>query len=553
MSDFQKQFLAVNMNFQSKQDDQKRQIREATEEFSDSSSEKTSLNNPFLNSDVANHYRQLYDSCGYEGRSVFDPEFEWTPDEEKTLVRKLNWRVAIPACFMFVALQVDRGNLAQAVADNLLKDMKMTTNDYNVGNQIFYATFLVAEVPSQLISKRLGPDVFIPIQMCAWSIVSMSQGAMNNKAGFYITRALIGLLEGGFIGDLVLWLCYFFTAKELSVRLSWFWTSLSIVQIVTALLAFAILRMRGVCGLFGWQWLFIIEGAFTLLIGLSGFYLMVPSAVQTKNRLHPKGWFTEREEKIVVNRVLRDDPSKGDMSNRQPLGLRQLWSGITDFHLWPIYAVGLIAYIPVGTFTPYLTLNLRQLGFSTFNVQLLTIPYNFIHIILLLSITWFSERINERALLSTLAPIWSTFFLGLIRWWPGAMVKPWPTYALTTLFLGQPYIHAICVSWVSRNSNSIRSRAVSTSLYNMFVQLGSIIANQFYRADDKPLYHRGNMQLFFVSAGTIGLLFVVKWYYMFQNNKREKIWAEMTEEGRTEYVLQTQDSGNRRLDFRFAH
>lgn len=74
---------------------------------------------------------------------------------------------------MFIALQVDRSNLSQAVADNLLDDMNMTTNDYNIGNQIFFICVLVAEVPSQLISKKLGPDVFTPLQMVSWSIVAM--------------------------------------------------------------------------------------------------------------------------------------------------------------------------------------------------------------------------------------------------------------------------------------------------------------------------------------------------------------------------------------------
>lgn len=123
---------------------------------------------------------------------------------------------------MFIALQVDRGNLSNATSDNFLDDLGLTTNDYNAGNTIFRVAFLLAEIPSQLISKALGPDIFIPIQICAWSIVAMCQAALSGKASFFVTRLLIGAIEGGFIADLVLWLSYFFTGKELPVRLSWF-------------------------------------------------------------------------------------------------------------------------------------------------------------------------------------------------------------------------------------------------------------------------------------------------------------------------------------------
>ena len=75
--------------------------------------------------------------------------------------------------------------------------------------------------------------------------------------------------------------------------------------------------MRGVAGWAGWRWLFLIEGAITLIVGLSSFFMMPASAVQTKAWYRPNGWFTDREVKIVVNRILRDDPSKGDMHNRQ--------------------------------------------------------------------------------------------------------------------------------------------------------------------------------------------------------------------------------------------
>ena len=516
-------------------------------------SEETFYDNPFLDPKVAEYYRGLYEASKYECRAAFDPEFDWTPEEEKKLVRKLDYRVALTACIMFVSLQVDRGNLSQAVSDNFLTDLGLTTNNYNVGNTIFLVCFLLAEIPSQLISKRLGPDIFVPAQIVSWSIVAMTQGALSGKWSFYITRGLIGGLEGGFIADLVLWLTYFYKSKELPIRLSWFWTTLSLVQIVTALLAFAILRMRGVHGMAGWRWIFILEGLFTLLIGIASFYLMVPLAVQTRNKLHPKGWFTEREEKIVVNRVLRDDPSKGDMHNRQALSLRGIYKSLSDYDLWPIYAIGIIAYVPTGTVNTYLTLSLRHLGFSTLNTNLLTIPAAVIHIIMLLIPTWVSERINQKALLALIVPLWTIPLIGVLAFWKDSMKNPWGTWTVATLLIGGPYIHAICVAWVSRNSNSIRTRSVGSAVYNMMVQVGGIISANIYRKDDAPIYRRGNRTLFGIAIALVPVLLFAKAYYVFRNKQRQAKWNSFTAEEKEEYLKNTKDEGNKRLDFRFSH
>lgn len=509
--------------------------------------------NPFLDPKVAKYYDTMYRTSNYESYSAFDPFFEWDEKEEKKLIGKLNYRVALTACFMFIALQVDRGNLSNATSDNFLDDLGLTTNDYNAGNTIFRVAFLLAEIPSQLISKALGPDIFIPIQICAWSIVAMCQAALSGKASFFVTRLLIGAIEGGFIADLVLWLSYFFTGKELPVRLSWFWTTLSLVDIFNSLAAFGILRMRGLAGMAGWRWLFLLEGAFTLLIGIFSFYLMVPSAVQTKNWMHPKGWFTDREVKIVVNRILRDDPTKGSMHNRQGLTIKQIIKSFRDVDIFPLIAIGLINFIGSSTFGSYFALLNRQMGFSTFDTNLLMIPPKVLHIGFLLLITWLSEFINERSGVCLIAPIYSATIMAVIRWWPGSGKQVWPTYVLNTLYSGQPYIHAILVAWVSRNSNGVRTRSISSALYNMSVQLSSIIGQNVYRKDDLPLYKRGNMQLFFVEMATIPIIMLTKAYYVFKNKRRDKIWNAMSEEEKDDYRKNSKVEGARRLDFRFAH
>lgn len=89
--------------------------------------------NPFLDPKVANFYRDLYERTRYECRHEFDPELEWTQAEERKLVWKLDWHVCTWACVMFFALQVDRGNLSQAVSDNMLEQLGLSTNEFNYG------------------------------------------------------------------------------------------------------------------------------------------------------------------------------------------------------------------------------------------------------------------------------------------------------------------------------------------------------------------------------------------------------------------------------------
>lgn len=104
---------------------------------------------------------------------------------------------------MFLALDLNRRNINRAITDNMLPELGMNTNDFNYGQTIFLLSFLASELPSGLISKKLGPDIWIPFIIVAWSVVSAAQAGLTNKAGYYAIRCLLGLLMGGFIPDTV--------------------------------------------------------------------------------------------------------------------------------------------------------------------------------------------------------------------------------------------------------------------------------------------------------------------------------------------------------------
>ncbi|KAJ8127224.1 hypothetical protein O1611_g6413 [Lasiodiplodia mahajangana] len=486
--------------------------------------------------DVADVKDQYLPREDWENAHRFDPLARWTWGEEYKVVRRIDWRIMLWVAVMFTAMELDRANLNQAVADNFLDDLNLGTNDYNLGNSVYALSFLAGEFPSQLLAKWVGPDRWIPIQIVLFSIVSASHVSC-------ICRI-------------------FYKHHELTIRLSFFWTGMFMADILASIIAFGLLHLRGVQGLPGWRWLFLIEvrgmrksikafllteakGLITGTIGLMSFVMLPPGPTQTASWSRgKKGWFTAR--------IIRDDPSKGTMHNREPITPKLLWKSLTDVDLWPLYAIGLTFNIP--TFSPqlYLTLSLKGLGFTTFQTNLLTIPYLVLKIINMLLLSTLAEVTGQLAASASLFQFWCLPFLIYLRVVDTTHASKWLTWAIISLLLAAPLAHPVQVGWISRNANTVRSRAVGAALYNMFLQAGVVISSNIYRADDAPLYRRGNSILLGILSLNIVLYIVAKSYYIWRNRSRARKWDSMTPEERLVYLSDHQDKGNKRLDFRLA-
>ena len=123
----------------------------------------------------------------------------------------------------------------------------------------------------------------------------------------------------------------------------------------------------------------------------------------------------------------------------------------------------------------YLTLSLRNLGYTTTQSNLLSIPSKFLGMVLLIAFCYLSEIINSRVIATVLLQFWALPLLIALYTFT-QQTSPWAYFAVVTLIAGFPYVHPVQVAWASTNSYGVGTRTVSASIYNMFVQGGVIIS-----------------------------------------------------------------------------
>jgi hypothetical protein len=117
----------------------------------------------------------------YEGLHRYDPSASWSVEEERRVVRKTDMRLLAWLCLMMMMLQLNRGNVSNALADEMLKDLGLTSDDYNNGTTIQLLCFLSAEFPVQFLTKRYGFKYVLPTMMMLWGFASWASAFQHDR------------------------------------------------------------------------------------------------------------------------------------------------------------------------------------------------------------------------------------------------------------------------------------------------------------------------------------------------------------------------------------
>lgn len=222
------------------------------------------------------------------------------PIAEKKLVRKCDLHVVPILNLIFCAAFLDRINIGNAKIQGMIADLHMTgAHDYNIALFIFFIPYVLFEMPSNLILKRVRPSVWLSGIMVLWGIATMGQGLVRTKGGLIAMRFLLGLFEAGLYPGCLYLISMYYKRFELQWRFSLFFCSSILSGAFGGLLAYAIANMAGVANYGGWRWIFIIEGLATVVIAIISYFFIADWPETAK-------FLNEEERALLVARLMAD-------------------------------------------------------------------------------------------------------------------------------------------------------------------------------------------------------------------------------------------------------
>jgi ACS family tartrate transporter-like MFS transporter len=176
-------------------------------------------------------------------------------------------------CLCYMVNFLDRVNVGFA-ALRMNEDLGFSPSVYGAGAGIFFAGYILFEVPSNLALQRFGARLWIARIMISWGIVATAMALVHNETSFYALRLLLGIAEAGFFPGIILYLTYWFPARERGRIVSLFMAAVPLATVVGAPVSGALLELHGLWGLAGWQWLFLIEGLPAVLLGVAVLFVL---------------------------------------------------------------------------------------------------------------------------------------------------------------------------------------------------------------------------------------------------------------------------------------
>jgi MFS transporter, ACS family, tartrate transporter len=291
---------------------------------------------------------------------------------------KATWRLVPFIMVLYVVAYLDRVNIS-AASLTMNKDLGLTAWAYGFGSGIFFLGYFLFEVPSNVILEKIGARLWIGRIMLTWGVVSMADAFVTGPWSFFTVRFLLGLAEAGFFPGLVFYLTTWFPSGVRARFVALFLAAVPLTNVIGTPISGLILGMDGFWHLHGWQWLFLIEGAPSLILGTL-VLLWLPNGPADAR------WLTD-DDRAALAAAMADEPEQTH---------KTLLPMFLDTRVWVlsgIYFGAVIAQYGVNFWLPQIV---HEMGFTILQSTFIAaIPY-FVTMFAMVLWSRHSDRRRER-------------------------------------------------------------------------------------------------------------------------------------------------------------
>ncbi|ORY76509.1 major facilitator superfamily domain-containing protein [Leucosporidium creatinivorum] len=464
--------------------------------------------------------------------SSFDGEgkaLQFSAEEERAVVRKIDWALLPGLTLLYLLSFLDRSNVGNAKLYGMLTDIGVTdASVYNTSLALYFIGYCLFEVPANLILKRFNPKVWLPTLTVVWGIVATLQGIVKDEAGFLVARTFMGIAEAGLFPGCIFVISMYYKRNERHWRVAVFFGGAALAGAFGGVLSWAIGHIHA-GGLGQWAWIFIIEGIFTVLVGLTAYFWVPGYPLDAK-------FLNQREKDILIARLTADS----DSGDKEPFSWAGVRAAFKD-HLVISYALLFHAFaFPLYTLSLFLPTIIAGLGYASWQAQLLTTPPYAVAFLAILLFAWGSHVQNRRGLYVILG---------------GAVALVGYVVLLSTHTAGARYAgifitvvgiypaNALLLSWPSENVSPQTKRATSTAIQIFIGDFGAVTGVLIYRPSLNANFFR-TPHIIAIGYTVLGMLIAAYlWIYMARENDRRAAIREQSGKQEAEVV----EAGGRRL------
>ncbi|KAF4981714.1 hypothetical protein FZEAL_2516 [Fusarium zealandicum] len=431
---------------------------------------------------------------------------------EKRLLRKIDWRLLpILGCLYTIAL-VDRSNVAVARISGMDEDLGLDQgNRASVALMVFFIGYIIFEIPSNAFIHKLGAANWLSFLAVAWGLVSLGIGFLNDWKAFAVMRSFLGVFEAGFFPGCVYLVSSWYKRYEVQKRMAGFFLTASALSAFANILAYGLIQISKHHSYKGWRWIFIVEGAITILTGIGSWFIIIDFPDSAANT------FLTPEERAFVKARLAADRGPED---HEKVTLSIILQTAADWKPWAFSLMYIAGAVGVYAFLFFLPIILRDgLGYSLELSFILSTPPALFSVVEAIFISWLADKTRLRG------PF--VIFQGLIGLvglcMTGFLNSPTPRYIGT--FLGVAGANGLVVTTLAWQANNIvgdSRRAVSTAILISMSGFGGIYSSMVFRQQDAPNYIPGIIAVMAINVAAVVTAIVTMLLLRVQNKRADK-------------------------------